>query len=802
MEHRHRLNHGGLHLSSKLACCNGYPCPDAPGHPSLSPAFDPNFPLETNNPCGLDSMNPNLPSPVLPVTGAPRPLRFPGQDILNSTIAENSQVSVELTQNILTSIHQLATSSTPLNQDQVKSFLSIFFKNFYNLFPIMLEVEFYHFLNLGQIPMLLIHAICSISSLYLAALCKSLSALPALVNDASGAGGDFTKGPVSFQDEIDLIAEKSLDLISPRVTKAKSSVEVWDVFALQILATFYYFRNNMALCYTCVSLEVQVMSQILTLHQEVHRTFNSPRDRSALHGIPRHGTSDCVLEPILEKDEEIISRLFWTGYVLDRFGAFLNGPGARAPILQIETFDYVPRQPIFNLNHSLILDTRMLYDAYVRTITLLCRAEMWMRFEMKKQQMSTNLGCMENIISLGSGSKDTLEGLHGELISFPLQFKQFQFIHSVDQVSQIEDMAYRISEFEMYLWLMGNWMFLNTCMHTETCPRERWRIIKTIAHCVPIYPTPPVSCLLRLACEFAFVLIQHGHILENGSNSDPCRCPPATRTTSIYPSTGGSEWESYPSKVDVIQWFEKAKNLAQRDFWSVSEDWMTIDRVLTQLKQDVQGMKYQGLHAGHVSVPAVYHFTTYNTQRPNVEFKAMGSTEGACARECTPMYAACECCSNLHLEVESTRYHTIETCHCGPSSANHWRERSKNQVPAADPSTSRSPTCCPTDFRWSFNLPENVERFYDPGHVSPMRAIENYRVPMHEVADDRGRAYASPYYFNGSSSHEGINSFPRARDENDNPCASSRLNYDSADHTCNSSTNPFPHYQVPCDRPN
>ncbi|KAJ3361437.1 hypothetical protein GGF32_007361 [Allomyces javanicus] len=680
------------------------PPPSAPAYPA-----PPAAPMasRTRAPSGLmsprplpSSLNPPTPPPPPAVTAARRPARFPGQDMrslervarlrqpprthhrrqgswatprdgepVDPDALQAAQELSDLASSVVDEISDWATRAGNVSP-AIDVHVGAFFRHFAPLVPALAdEHAFRRALRLRRVPAYLMAALCAVTSLPLIAAPEPP---PETDVGAVGAARSVGRGnkrapPTDLHAEVlhhqrsgrggvgDSLAERAHAMIVPRLAAA-APAGVAECITLELLSLYYYLRAHMAAGYMCKSMSVAALAALVEAgairqHRQRHAVDDAVHDDDE---DGANGESDDDMDLVVlsgVSHQETLARLFWGGFVTDRLGAVLNAgaPVCKSPLLAVDAFDRVPPLPTFRGPALGALCPNTVFAAYVRAVALLCRAECWMRDEMRRQQRAAAAGAPRRA-SVGASPPppvpsastclvgmrvdiggDTLAGLHAELRAFRAGLPGAQMIDTPDpdKVARIAARAEHVAretaraaavggaepadeamtvqaaeagaQAVIFHWLMANWIFHNACLYLEPCPRERWRIIRILVGAAPARTAPPVSCVLRVAAEFALVLVAAGHVAEAGPAA-VCTCAPATRAPSAdlgrHTCQGemadpdneaalghGPEWQEYPSHAEVVRMLENARARAPRDLWCVDADLARIDDIVAQLKR-------------------------------------------------------------------------------------------------------------------------------------------------------------------------------------------------------------------------
>ncbi|ORZ33882.1 hypothetical protein BCR44DRAFT_1185387 [Catenaria anguillulae PL171] len=99
--------------------------------------------------------------PVAPVGPAPRPYKFPGQDILNSEVrvTDAPPASSAAAAQIVDLAH--------MPSSHLEVHINTFFAHFYPLIPVFTEAEFRADLAAGRVPPYMLYSLCAVTSLFL-----------------------------------------------------------------------------------------------------------------------------------------------------------------------------------------------------------------------------------------------------------------------------------------------------------------------------------------------------------------------------------------------------------------------------------------------------------------------------------------------------------------------------------------------------------------------------------------------------------------------------------------------------------
>ncbi|KAI9223712.1 hypothetical protein BC828DRAFT_375248 [Blastocladiella britannica] len=561
--------------------------------------------------------------PVASVGPAPRPYKFPGQDISNPDVRQrdspNAHVSAQLALARLDEVAAVAQTGRGTD-GWLNVHLQTFFAHFYPLVPVFTEQEFRAELEQGKIPPYLLYALCSVTSLFLLVPGSGSSVPSPSTERASGASVRPREADASASDASvdtaaaaprpDALAERAHVLLMPRITQLGGMLGIHEVMTLGLLAMQFYLSNNMAAAYMMAAQAAQAITNILNRDHLVGGIKTPGVVSGKFPSAGAGGSSEAL--PAVQHSDEIISRGFWAAYALDRLAAVLNtaGPVCASPQLSLEGIEVLPPQPSFpQPPGGAPLNMSTAHSGYLGAITLLCRIEVWIRDEWRRQQRLARsrpdeplggvtpggpsspppllAGSAGSLAAMGTASPMPLQGVSSmgdTLLSLHRAARAWREAapgwHAID----VADAAWasriinQVPREGAFWWLFGNWVFLNAAMYVETCPRERWHMVRIVTSVAPVHSSPPLSWIMRVVAEFALSLITDGHVAP----APVCTCTAMTREPDAL--AGGNVEREYPSIEAVISWFEGAIMRVRRDFWVVADDLLRIEAIVKQLR--------------------------------------------------------------------------------------------------------------------------------------------------------------------------------------------------------------------------
>ncbi|KAL7754129.1 hypothetical protein RI367_000109 [Sorochytrium milnesiophthora] len=407
--------------------------------------------------------------------------------------------------------------------------LAIFYKWFYRFMPVFTEEELRMYISLNEAPD---HVIYSV-----AAICATYTTFPRTrpyYYDAAPSQAEY-------------FTRKAQETLTPRLEKLVAP-SIFEAYSALLLCMQFMFRGIRIAGGSYLQTALQIMQTMLSPPPNMLQPPAPPRRQ--------------------------ISIMFWTLWGLDRKGVLFSNE--RTSVMNFESYATIPDLPDMPTSLQSPFNASMVFAAYIRIMTLICRVVLWFRDSVKNKSVQN--ARMRSIYLLPQETAETVQTLIADLSDFtsPSSFPPPYLI--IDPDIDLQPYIAKMTDLEVHFWVMTNLMYRLCTLYFDMDARRKWHTVELIAKITTQLSLPTSSFVVRIASETASDLIQSGYILL--SSPAATSAPPASGASSTV-----ARWTTYPTLEEVLSWYDAVIESKADCFWWVRDDLYKLKAVVNNWRQ-------------------------------------------------------------------------------------------------------------------------------------------------------------------------------------------------------------------------